>query len=190
MLALILNFVAVYFSLKLLGKDQKQGASEKDKTSAELGEREEGESTSDLRQDDKESDESQYFCLKAAICAVWIPSVVGNKDKMYLMSAVVSLISKVALLCLAVGIAFSGSSKLDFSLFLPLIYIFKYFQGCREWFMKNPFFSGANRQTGLPRFPSTMRIFTSAVSSTTHALNLAQDTGRKHRILRKIVQQK
>ena len=106
-LALILNFVAVYFSLKLLGDDEKTDANEEDNTTVESGDRGSGES----RQEEKEARESQYFCLKAAICAVWIPSVVGHKDKMYLVSAVVNLVCKVVLLCVTVGNAFLGRNK-------------------------------------------------------------------------------
>ena len=73
--ALLLNFVTVYVSVKLL-----PGTSEQD----------------------------SYFCLKSSICAVWVPSVCGDKEKMYIVSAVVSLLCKVVLLCLAVGVAFSG----------------------------------------------------------------------------------
>ena len=60
--------------------------------------------------------ESPYFCLKASICAVWIPSLVGDKDKMCLVSSIVSLISKVVILCVAVGIAFFGGQHLVFLL--------------------------------------------------------------------------
>ena len=110
-LALLFNFASVYLSLKILG-----GKNEDDRNIEEEIEinQEIGTHSVEAKVDPKPmaEPEPQYFCLKASICAVWIPSVVGDKDKMYLVSAIVSLISKVLILCLAVGIAFSGNQHL------------------------------------------------------------------------------
>ena len=121
-LALILNFAAVYFSLKLLGDDDMPEANGEDSTSVESGVRKGGESKSNPSQEEKEARVSQYFCLKAAICAVWIPSVVGHKDKIYLVSAIVSLVCKVVILCAAAGNAFFGKNKINLVLFLHFQY--------------------------------------------------------------------
>ena len=60
----------------------------------------------------EEKSEPQYFCLKAAICGVWVPSVVGDRKKMFIVSASVGLVSKVLLVGLAVGIGLSGDQHL------------------------------------------------------------------------------
>ena len=97
--AVLFSFVTIYISLKMLGEDTTPGVGV-----------EEGDQRTESSRRERSEVEPQYFCLKAAICAVWIPSVVGDKEKMYLVASIVGLTSKVVLLCIAVGNAFAGES--------------------------------------------------------------------------------
>ena len=66
-----------------------------------------------LQQDNEGSEnkvvEEEDFILSAALCSIWLPSVVGDQSRgIYLVSAVTSLVGKVLLLAIAVGLAASG----------------------------------------------------------------------------------
>ena len=54
-------------------------------------------------------EEEDSFILSAALCSIWLPSVVGDQSRrIYLVSGMTSLVSKVLLLAIAVGLAASG----------------------------------------------------------------------------------
>ena len=68
-----------------------------------------------LQQNNEESEqklrtvEEEDFILTAAVCSIWLPSVVGDQSRrIYLVSGVTSLVGKVLLLAIAVGLAASG----------------------------------------------------------------------------------
>ena len=88
--AALLSFSTIYTSVKLLEKNEHEPN----------------------EVDGQEEKEAQYFCLKAAICSVWVPSVVGDRKRMFIVSAVIGLLSKLLLLGLAVGIGLSGNQHL------------------------------------------------------------------------------
>ena len=53
--------------------------------------------------------EEEDFILIAALCSIWLPSVVGDQSRrIYLVSGMTSLVSKVLLLAIVVGLATSG----------------------------------------------------------------------------------
>ena len=53
--------------------------------------------------------EEEDFILSAALCSIWLPSVVGDQSRrIYLVSGVTSLYGKVLLLAIAVSLAASG----------------------------------------------------------------------------------
>ena len=94
--AALLSFSTIYTSVKLLEKN----------------EHEDNEVESSSFDGQEAMKEPQYFCLKAAICTVWVPSVVGDRKRMFIVSAVVGLVSKLLFLGLAVGIGLSGNQHL------------------------------------------------------------------------------
>ena len=53
--------------------------------------------------------EKEYFRLKAAIFGLWIPSVVGRQNNVFIISALTNLVMKMVILGIAVGVALSGN---------------------------------------------------------------------------------
>ena len=53
--------------------------------------------------------EEEDFILIAALCSIWLPSVVGDQSqRIYLVRGMTSLVSRVLLLAIVVGLAASG----------------------------------------------------------------------------------
>ena len=52
--------------------------------------------------------EKPFTCLKAAVYSLWLPSIIGESPKTYLVSAITSLVIKVLILAVALFCAFSG----------------------------------------------------------------------------------
>ena len=57
---------------------------------------------------DDDDDESQSFIALAAFCSTWLPCVVGDHKKIFLVSGVTSLATKVLLLAVALTFAETG----------------------------------------------------------------------------------
>ena len=91
---------------------QVEGGLELEDVSAQDGERSQGEEGSDGKdaEEKNELDEKpESFHAIAALCATWLPSVVGDqRQKLFLVCGVTSLASKVFVLLLALGLSGSG----------------------------------------------------------------------------------
>ena len=94
--ALPIFFWSTYSAIKVFYRKEKVAAKVKDPEDV------------DIEEDDEHRAQQVYFAKQAALCSTWLPSIVGTSQKTFLVSALVSLTAKVALLVLALALASCG----------------------------------------------------------------------------------
>ena len=101
--ALVLCFILNYGILRYFCRFEVGGKPEPDPESVGT------EPNEDQRKRIADEEETQFFIVMAAFSSTWLPSVVGHqKMRIFLVSGITSLVSKVLLLTVAVALARSG----------------------------------------------------------------------------------
>ena len=99
---LALNFLCVFTTLKLTKKKRVNGDEEGNRSSAQQR-KGDTEVDKDVETQGNEPADDETFLITASICAVWIPCVVGkSSSKLFLISAITSLVTKVVILAIAI----------------------------------------------------------------------------------------
>ena len=103
--ALLICFICDYAVLQFFCRGIKAEGEVRDKQDPEEG----GPETNNESSKDSAEEENQEFIALAALSATWLPSVVGHQSqRIFLVSGIVSLVTKVLLLAAAVTLAASG----------------------------------------------------------------------------------
>merc|ERR1712141_17661 len=69
---------------------------------------EDEENASDGTESGSSRKKKSSFLLKSALTSLWLPSIVGDRRNMLLVSTISTLVSKIAILALALVLAFFG----------------------------------------------------------------------------------
>ena len=108
--ALVLLFAINYWTLRVFCKDIKAEGGVEDRIEQDPENSvpmTNGDFSKNLGKDTTK-EESRYFIALAALSSIWIPSVVGhNRQRIFLVSGTISLLTKVLLLAVAVTLAAS-----------------------------------------------------------------------------------